>query len=152
MEGVRVMKRSLCALAAVALWAVAAPGGEIAVSHWPASLPPQEVADIPVHLDLPWWVWIKDLDKLALRLTQRSAREYEGCLDIVLETQRNLNVAAKITPTGAVNGTYFCSLSSAFIEAPQTLLSICVKLETETTLPPANDVHVGTVTLTFTPR
>lgn len=146
------MKTSLGVLAAVALWATAAPAGEIALFHWPDSLPPQEVAAVPVVLDLPWWVGIVDLDKPAIRLTQRSAYEYEDCLDLVIETPRNLSVSARITPTGAVPGTYSCWLSSPFINAPQSILSICVKLETQAVLPPMNDVHVGTVTLTITPR
>ncbi len=139
-------KISPWAVGAATLLALTAQAGEIETSDWPREFISQEMTTVPVFMDIPLWVRIRDIDKLVIRLIPRSTYEYEGCADVVFETPRNLNVSVRFIPTGAVRGKYSCWLSSSFAEAPEPALNVCVKLETEELPPPMTNVRVGVVT------
>jgi hypothetical protein len=98
------MKKVLFAVAAVALLAVTAGAGEIKIHEWPCQFIAQEVTSIPVVMDVGYWIKVKDQDKLRIKLTQKTIHSYEGCVDVVIETNTNITVSAKITATGAVPG------------------------------------------------
>ena len=125
------MKKSLFLFAAVALLATAAQAGEIKIHEWPCVFIKQEIPglEIPVVMDVGFWVHVKDQDKLKIKLQQISIHEYEGCTDIVVETNFNLSMSCKIVPTGAVGGDYSCSVSPSDINAPGGTTTVCAKLK-----------------------
>jgi hypothetical protein len=124
-----MLKKSLFVVAAVALLAVAAQAGEIKQHSWPTTYVPMEIAEIPVVMDVGYWVAIQDQDKLKIKLAQKSIHTYEGCTDMVVKCNFNVTLSCKITPTGAVGGNYSCSVSPADINAPGGTTTLCAKLK-----------------------
>jgi hypothetical protein len=152
------MKKVLFAVAAVALLAVTAGAGEIKIHEWPCQFVPQEVTTIPVVMDVGYWIKVKDQDKLRIKLTQKTIHSYEGCVDVVIETNTNITVSAKITSTGAVPGDYSVKVNgggSAPVDAPGGTVTICAYLEKadlSKTPGGSKDVHVATVSVRVVPR
>ena len=147
------MRTRRLVVAAVVVCAVTAQAGELGTFFWPSTFVPQEVADIPVVMDGPWWASILDPDGLVIHLLPLSAYEYEGCTDIAFGAHSDLDISAAFIPTGAVAGTFSVGLSSPVLRADENTLRVCVKLKLEAPPPPAEtDVWVGTVRLKISPR
>ena len=150
-----MVKKSLFAVAAVALLAVAAQAGEIKIHEWPCEFIFQEVAQIPVVMDVGFWVKIKDQDKLKIKLSQKSIHEYEGCTDIKVECNFNITMSCSISATGAVPGNYSCSINPADLDSPGGTATVCAKLkdaDLSKTPGGSKNVHVATVTIKVKPR
>ncbi len=150
-----MLKRSLIAVAAVAVLASIAPAGEIKLHNWPTKFVPQEIATIPVVMDVGFWVRIKDQDKLKIKLNQVSVHEYSGCTNMTVQCNFDLSLSCSIAATGAVGGKYSCSLSPADVAAPGGTVEVCA------TLKDANlgdqpggskNVNVATVTIKVVPQ
>ncbi len=108
------MTRTLLLSAAISLLlAVSGQAGEIKIHDWPTEYIPQEVATIPVVMDVGYYVQVMDQDKLRIKLRQKSIREYEGCTDMVVRCNFDLTLSCTIVPTGAVSGDYSCSIAPA---------------------------------------
>jgi len=152
------MKKLLLAVAAVALLAATAGAGEIKIHEWPCQFIPQEVTTIPVVMDVGYWIKVKDQDKLKIKMQQRTIHSYEGCCDVVLETNVNITVSASITSTGAVPGDYSVKVNgagSAPVDAPGGTVTICAYLDNadlSKTPGGTKDVHVATVSVKVVPR
>lgn len=99
--------------AAVALLSSPGSAGEILVFPLPTQFVRQEITDIPVLMDVGFFVSIRDQDKLATKLQQKTIREYEGFMDVVIDTNFNLAVTCSITATGLVPGDYARSVTPA---------------------------------------
>jgi hypothetical protein len=152
---VKMLKKSLFAVAVVALLAATVPAGEIKIHDWPTTFVPQELTDIPVLMDVGYWVYIKDQDKLKIKLQQKSITEYEGCTDVTLQCNFSLKGSCSISATGAVPGKYSCSVLNGNIDSPGGTLTVCAQLKEAKLVgtPGAQkDVHVATVTLKVAPR
>jgi len=150
-----MVKKSLFAIAAVALLAVAAQAGEIKIHDWPCEFISQEVATIPVVMDVGYWIRIKDQDKLKIKLTQKSIHEYEGCTDMKVECNLNISLSCSISATGAVPGKYSCSVNPADVDSPGGTVSVCATLKDADlggTPGGSKNVHVATVTIKVKPR
>jgi hypothetical protein len=150
-----MVKKSLFAIAAVALLAVAAQAGEIKIHDWPCAFIPQEITTIPVTMDVGYWIKIKDQNKLKIKLQQKSIHEYEGCTDIKVETNVNITLSCSISATGAVPGKWSCSVSPADINAPGGTASVCAKVkdaDLSKTAGGSKNVHVATVSVKVVPR
>lgn len=154
------MKKALFAVAAVAVLAVAAQAGEIKYHEWPTTLVAQEIATIPVTMDVGYWVKIKDQGDLKIKLGQQSIHTYYGCTNMVVETNTCLTFSSsisKVTKDGSVvvPGDYSSSLSPANIDAPGGTISVCAKLENADLSKVAGgtkNVHVANVTIKVVPR
>jgi hypothetical protein len=150
-----MLKKSLFVVAAVALLAVAAQAGEIKQHSWPTTYVPMEITEIPVTMDVGYWVAIKDQNKLKIKLQQKSIHTYEGCTDMVVKCNFNIKLSCSIAKTGAINGKYSCSVSPTDVDAPGATVSVCAKL-TEADLGGTpggtNNVQVATVTIRVVPR
>jgi hypothetical protein len=151
------MKKSLFLVAAVALLAASAHAGEIKIHEWPCVFIKQEIPglEIPVTMDVGYWVHIKDQDKIKIKLSQVSIHEYEGCTDMVVETNFNLSMSCTISPTGAVGGKYSCSVSPADIDAPGGTTTVCAKLKEANLGDQAGgkkNVKVATIKIWVVPR
>jgi hypothetical protein len=154
------MKKALFAVAVVALLAVTAQAGEIKFHEWPTAPVPQEIANIPVFMDVGYWIRIKDQDKLKINLKQDGIHEYSGCVNATVETNTNVRFSCSIskwTVDGAVvvPGDYSCSVSPADINAPGGTLTVCAKIvKADLGKVPGGTkgVRVGTVTIKVVPR
>jgi hypothetical protein len=150
-----MLKRSLIAVAAVAVLASIAPAGEIKIHNWPCAFIPQEIAEIPVVMDIGYWVRIKDQDKLKIKLNQISVHEYEGCTDMKVECNFDITLSCSISPTGAVGGKYSCSLNGADVNAPGGTVQVCAKLKDANLGDQpggSKNVKVATVKISVVPR
>jgi hypothetical protein len=150
-----MLKKSLFLVAAVALLAATAQAGEIKTHSWPTTYVPQEVTDIPVVMDVGYWVSIKDQDDLKIKLQQQSIHSYEGCTNMTVECNFNLKLSCSISKTGAIDGDYGCSVSPSDIDNPGGVTSVCATLvdaKLGGTPGGTNDVHVATVTIKVVPR
>jgi len=150
-----MLKKSLFAVAVVALLAATAPAGEIKIHNWPTTFVPQELTDIPVLMDVGFWVYIKDQDKLKIKLSQKSITEYEGCTDVALQCNFSLKASCSISATGAVPGKYSCSVQNSEIDSPGGTVTVCAALKEAKLVGTAGgqkDIHVATVTLKVAPR
>jgi hypothetical protein len=149
------MKRILLTIATVALLATMSQAGEIKIHEWPCEFIFQEVATIPVIMDVGFWIKIKDQSKLKIKLSQKSIHEYEGCTDMKVECNLNIALSCSISATGAVPGNYSCSLSPTDIDSPGGTVTVCAKLKNANlskTPGGSKNVHVATVTIKVKPR
>ena len=150
-----MLKKSLFVVAAVALLAATAQAGEVKTHSWPTSYVAVEVADIPVIMDIGYWVSILDQDDLEIELQQQDIHTYEGCCDITVECNFNLKLSCSITSTGAVGGDYGCYVNGAEIDAPGGVATVCATLadaELGDQTGGTNNVRVATVTVKVVPR
>jgi len=150
-----MLKRSLIAVAAVAVLASIAPAGEIKLHNWPTKFIPQEIAEIPVVMDVGFWVRIKDQDKLKIKLNQVDIHTYSGCTDMVVQCNFDLTLSCSISPTGEVGGKYSCSINGADIFAPGGTAEVCATLK-EANLGDqpggSKNVKVATVKISVVPQ
>ena len=150
-----MLKKSLLVVAAVALLAVGAQAGEIKTHSWPTTYVPQEITDIPVVMDVGYWVAIKDQDKLQIKLAQKDVHTYEGCVTMNVECNFNVTLSCSISATGNVNGSYGCSLSESNIDSPGGSTQVCATLTNASLgdqVGGTNNVHVATVKIKVVPR
>jgi len=147
-------RRSLFIGLLAILCASAAPAGEIKFHVWPCAPVPQEIATIPVVMDVGFWIHIVNQDAV-IKLRQVAIHTYEGCTDLQVRTNSNVRLSCSISPTGAIPGTYSCSITGADINAPGGHANVCARL-TNANLAgrPGGtmDVHVATVTIRVVPR
>jgi hypothetical protein len=132
-----------------------ATAGELQLDVWPVQFIPQEITEIPVVMDIGFFVAIDNQEDLRIKLRQVSINEYEGCTDVSLRTNFNLTLSCRITPTEVIDGEYSCSVSPADIDSPGGTASVCAKLENADLVDVAGgtrDVKVATVTLLVVPR
>ena len=156
-----MLKKSLFVVAAVTLLAVAAQAGEIKIHNWPTSYIPQEITEIPVLMDVGYWVSIKDQDKLKIKLQQKNIHEYEGCTDIKVSCNFELTLSTSISPVkvdgnNVINGKYSSSVSPADlgvgIEQTATVCAKLLEANLSSVSGGTKDVHVATVKVKVVPR
>jgi hypothetical protein len=136
------------------LLAAPAPAGEIKVYDWPTHFIPQEVAAIPVVLDVGFWMEIVN-QYVKIKLHQVSLHTYEGCVDLQVRTNFNLTLSSSITPTGAIGGSYSSSILGPDIDVPGGTATLCAKLTNANLVGKpggSKNVHVATITVKVVPR
>lgn len=146
-------KRWIVSLAAALLTATVS-AGEVKTRIWPVDYVPQEIVDIPVVMDIGYWVQIVNQNDV-IKLQQKSVRHYEGCLDLQVRCNFNLALSCSITPTGAIDGKYSCSIQGADIDVPGGSATVCAQLyDPDLAGRPGGsvNVHVATVTVWVVPR
>jgi hypothetical protein len=150
------MKKTLVAMAVVALLAVGVQAGEIKTHDWPCSFVSLEITSIPVVMDVGYYVRIKDQDKLKIKLVQDEAdiHKFKGCVDMVVESNFNLVLSASISKTGAIDGDYSVSLDPSSANKGSTTVKVCATL-TKANLTGqeagTKDVQVATVKIKVKP-
>ena len=150
-----MLKKSLFAVALVALLAATVPAGEIKTHAWPTTFVPMELAEIPVLMDVGYWVYIKDQQDLKIKLQQQTIHTYEGCTDVAIQCNFSLRTSCSISANGAVPGKYSCSILNGDVSQPGGTITVCAKLEEadlSTTPGASKDVQVATVTLKVAPQ
>ncbi len=151
-----MLKRSLLAVAVVALLATGVQAGEIKTHDWPCTFVALEITSIPVVMDIGYFVKIKDQDKLKIKLVQdeQDIHKFKGCTDMVVESNFNLVLSASISKTGAIDGDYSVSLDPSTANAGSTTVKVCATLtKAVLTGQPAGtkDVQVATVKIKVKP-
>ncbi len=151
-----MLKRSILAVAVVALLAVGVQAGEIKTHDWPCQFVSLEITSIPVVMDIGYYVRIKDQDKLKIKLVQDETdiHKFKGCVDMVVESNFNLVLSASISKTGAIAGDYSVSLDPSSANAGSTTVKVCATLTNAVlTGQPAGtkDVQVATVKIKVKP-
>jgi len=150
-----MLKKSLFVVAAVALLAVAAQAGEIKQHSWPTTYVPMEITEIPVTMDVGYWVAIQDQSKLSIKLQQKSIHTYEGCTDMTVKCNFNIKLSCSISKNNAVPGDYSCSVTPTDINTGGGVATVCAKLVNAnlgSTPGGTNNVQVATVTIKVVPR
>ncbi|MBN1360259.1 MAG: hypothetical protein JW993_06695 [Sedimentisphaerales bacterium] len=106
-----MLKKSLFVAAALAMLAVSAQAGEIKVHTWPTKFVAQEIATIPVYMDVGYWVVVKDQNKLGITLKQVDTRNFSGCTEVKVETNFALTMTCSISKDTSIvdiGGKYSC--------------------------------------------
>lgn len=119
---------------------------------------PENRCTIPVKMDIGMYVEILDVQKLSIKLQQVEFETYEGCTEIRIKSNFDLELVCKIKPTGMVPGEYSCSIDNPKVHLDLsenvTVRNVCVKAEKVKILyaAPGSDVHVADVTITVIPE
>jgi len=150
-----MLKKSLFVVALVAMLAVMAQAGEIKTHSWPTGgYVPLKITEIPVTMDVGYWVKIKDQDKLKIKLAQNSIHEYQGCDDMTVQCNFDVVLSCSISGNGNVPGKYSCSLSQTEIYSPGATVDVCATLkEADLSATPGgtNNIQVATVIINVVP-
>jgi hypothetical protein len=151
-----MLKRSILAVAVVALLAVGVQAGEIKIHEWPCSFVSVEITSIPVVMDVGYWVKIKDQDKLKIKLVQDEAdiHKFSGCTNMTVENNFNVAFSCSISATGAVPGEYSCSVTPGTLPAGGGTVKVCatvIKADLSKTPGNSKDVQVATVKVKVKP-
>ena len=136
-----MLKKSIMVLAVLALAMPAFAGDakmKVHVGEWPCVFEWKEACeDIKVVMHVGYYVKIKDCDKKKIKLEQKAIDKYEGCVEISIECNFEMEIKAEVHPTAA--GDALSSKWSAWIDGdtvvPPTLggsaekRDVCVKVE-----------------------
>lgn len=148
-------KYMLFAAIAAMIFPATANAGEIFIPTFPTAYIPQELTDIPVLMDIGYFVLVRDQDKLQIKLQPTGVQEYEGCTDVEIEANFDLRLSCEIASNGAIQGDYSCSVTPNLLDAPGGTVAVCAKLVDASLLDVVGgttDVQVATVTLKVAPR
>jgi hypothetical protein len=151
-----MLKRSLIAMAVVALLGVGVQAGEIKTHDWPCTFVALEITSIPVVMDIGYYVKIKDQDKLKIKLVQDEGNihKFTGCTDMVVESNFALVLSCSISKTGAIAGDYSCSVTPADVAKGGGTVKVCATLENAVLTGQdagTKDVQVATVKIKVKP-
>jgi hypothetical protein len=150
-----MLKKSLFVVALVAMLAVMAQAGEIKTHQWPTGgYVPMKITEIPVTMDVGYWVKIVDQDKLKIKLNQDSIHEYQGCTAMKVQCNFNVILSCSITKNGSVPGDYACSISAPAVNSPGATVDVCAtlkKADLSATPGGTNNIQVATVIINVVP-
>ena len=119
---------------------------------------PEKKCVIPVVMDVGMYFEILDVKNMSIKLEQVEFDTFEGCTEIQIKSNFDLELVCKVKPTGRVPGQYTCSIDNPKVPLDLsenvTVRNICVKAEKVKVLytAPGLDVHVADVTLTVVPE
>jgi hypothetical protein len=83
---------------------------------------------------------------------------FEGCTNIRIKSNFDLELGCKVKPTGMVEGEYSCSIDDPKVPLDLSenvaVREVCVKADKVKVLfaAPGSDVHVADVTITIVPE
>jgi hypothetical protein len=149
-----MLRRAWVGVLAVALLATAASAGSLRIRSWPIVYFPQEIANIPVVMDIGFWMDVIT-EPETLKLLPVGPRTYKGCVDLQIRSNFNMIVTCSILSTGAVPGHYSCSPEQAYLEMPSSVVTVCAQVDDpELGNRPGGqtDVHVATIVVEVMPR
>ena len=118
---------------------------------------PEDTCVIPVVMDVGMYVEILDAQDLSIKLHQVEFNTFEGCTEIRIKSNFDLELLCEVKPTGIVPGEYSCSIDNPKVHLDLSenvaVRNVCVKAENVKILyaAPGSDVHVADVTITVIP-
>jgi len=119
---------------------------------------PEKKCVIPVTMDVGMYVEILDVKNMSIKLEQVEFDTFEGCTEIQIKSNFDLELVCKVKPTGMVPGKYSCSIDNPKVHLDLsenvTVRNVCVRAENVKVLytAPGLDVHVADVTITVVPE
>jgi len=153
-----MLKKSLFVVAALAMLAVTAQAGTIKTHTWPTTFVAQELATIPVYMDVGYYVEVKNQNGIGITLQQVTVKDFEGCTTITVENNFALTLTCSIAQDGPVGGSFSCSfgdsLGSVELEPGSNPVTVCAKLtgaDVKNSNPSTN-VKVANVKLYVVPK
>lgn len=153
-----MLKKSLFVAAAVAMLAVSVQAGEIKVHTWPTVFVKQEIATIPVVMDVGYWVVVKDQSSRKITLTQVDTRNFSGCTNITVENNFALTLTSSIGRDGPVGGSFSTDfgpgVSSVDLDPGSNTVQVCAYLNNADmkNSNPKENVKVANVKIYVVPR
>ena len=118
---------------------------------------PSDTCVIPVTMDIGMYVEILDVRSYSIKLEQVAYETFEGCTDIRIKSNFDLELGCKVKPTGRVPGDYSCWIDNPKVPLDLsenvTVRKICVKADNVKIIyvAPGSDVHVANVIVTVIP-
>ncbi|MDH7599339.1 MAG: hypothetical protein QHH07_06855 [Sedimentisphaerales bacterium] len=125
-----MIKKSLIALAVIAM-AMPAFAGKLKIHDpWPTQLVPQEVCKIDVVLDVGFYIEI--VDEKPIKVTQDTgssdpAKTYTGCKKTDVKSNFAAQLIASIAGRSAAGGNWSVTVDPSTVPAGTTNVEICVK-------------------------
>jgi hypothetical protein len=157
-QGGRKMLRKILIAAILMSLIPVSMQGRIRKSYFDSVLfTPQKTCVIPVKIDIGMYVEILDIETLSIKLKQVGFETFEGCTEIRIRNNFDLELGCIVKSTGLVPGDYSCWLDDP--KVPLNLSNnvevrkVCVKAEKVKLLyvAPGIDVHAADVTVTIVP-
>ncbi len=153
-----MLKKSLFVAVAVAMLAVSAQAGEIKTHTWPTTFVAQEIATIPVVMDVGYWIQVKNQSGNKITLSQIDTKNFSGCTNITVENNFALTLTCNIARDGDVGGSYSCDfgpgVSAVDLDPGSNSVQVCAYLsgaDLKNSNPQSN-VKVANVKLWVVPR
>jgi hypothetical protein len=109
-------------------------------------------------MDIGMYVEVLDIRNLSIKLKQVEFDTFEGCTEIQIRNNFDLELGCKVKPTGIVPGEYSCSIDNPKVPLDLSnkvaVRKVCVKAEKVKILytAPGLDVHVADVMVTIVPE
>ena len=153
-----MLKKSLFVVAVVAMLAVAGQAGEIKTHTWPTTFVAQEIATIPVVMDVGYWIVVKDQSSNKITMSQVDTKNFSGCKDIKVENNFALTLTCSISQDGPVGGNFSCDfgpgVSSLDLDPSANTVKVCAYLSNADlkNSNPKSNVKVATVKISVGPR
>jgi hypothetical protein len=103
-----MLKKSLFAVALVAMLVGMTQAGEIKVHDWPSvtTYTPQTVTTIPVKMQVGYYLLIKDQEDLVINLTQDTIHRYSGCETMTVVSNFDAVISASVASTNEIRGDF----------------------------------------------
>lgn len=114
-----MLKKSLFALAVVAIMAASVQAGHVKLYDWPGHWVWDcvEITRIPVYMKIGMYIEILDQDKLEIVMKQDAWREYSGCVTIKIKTNFNAELSCSFNNVAAPPGEYSCKIVGGCVPA-----------------------------------
>ncbi|UCG58105.1 MAG: hypothetical protein JSU70_01095 [Phycisphaerales bacterium] len=115
-----MLKKSLVALAVVAIMATSLQAGHVKKYDWPGHWVWDcvEITRIPVYMKIGMYIEILDQDKLEIIMKQDAWREYSGCVTIKIKTNFKAELSCSFNNQGAPPGEYSCKIEGGACVEP----------------------------------
>jgi hypothetical protein len=124
-----MLKKSLIAIAVLAI-AMPALAGQIKIHDpWPTTLVPQSICTIDVTLDVGYFIHIKDQDPIKVNQDGSDGdpyHDYTGCKTTDVTTNFAANLTISVGSTSAGGGSWSGSITPSAVPIGTTNVQICV--------------------------
>jgi hypothetical protein len=168
----KMVKKSLIAIALLAFLATTVQAGDLAENpwkfddHWPWTYTALEICQIPVYMDVGYYVFLKDCGKKKIVLKQVPCKDigkedkhfpcYYGCVKFDIRANFPVKLGTKLTKIGPVIKNWSASLDNDLVpgDGNYHTREVCVSAwETQIwTAAPGDEVLVGEVAITVKPN
>jgi hypothetical protein len=152
-----MLKRSLIAVAVVAILATSAQAGHLKLYDWPGHWVWDCVwfdFEIPVYMKIGMYIEITNKDgkqSWEIVMKQIEWQKYKGCTDLYIKTNFNAELCCSYTSNGTVPGEYWCYFDDKCVPATLSnevaVRQVCVEGKKVKIVhaSPNNKLRVGTL-------
>ncbi|UCG58452.1 MAG: hypothetical protein JSU70_02885 [Phycisphaerales bacterium] len=114
-----MLKKSLVAVALVAILGASVQAGHVKMYKWPGHWiwDCVDLAEIPVYMKIGMYIEILDQDSLRIIMQQDAWRQYSGCVTIRIKCNFDAVLSCRFESNGAIPGDYSCSINEEKVPA-----------------------------------